>query len=84
MTKIESKKQKIEAVRQRIKKEQDKISVWQKEIKELEKEINELQNLEIKGIIEEIDMPFEEVMKALKSMKPIPEGEQVEKTNLNF
>lgn len=69
--KIESKNKKIEAARKRIKSEQDKIAVWQKEI-------DTLKSLEIKGVLQEINLPFDEVMKALKAMQnlPVKDGEE--------
>lgn len=63
--KIAEKKAKIVAAQERIAKEQEKIS-------KLRKEIETLEGLEIKGLLKEIDLPLDQVMEFIKSMKPTP------------
>lgn len=64
--KIKEKKEKIAAAQKRIAKEQEKIN-------KLRREVETLESLEVKSMLKEIDMPFDEVMKLLKSMKsPVP------------
>ena len=38
-------------------------------IKKLEKEIENLKTLEIKGLINEVDIPYEELVKMIKELK---------------
>lgn len=64
--KIKEKKEKIAIAQDRIAREQDKIN-------RLRKEVDTLESLEVKSMLKEIDMPFDEVMEFLKSMKgPTP------------
>ena len=46
---------------------QEKIKA--KEEKKLEKEIENLKTLEIKGLINEVDIPYEELVKMIKELK---------------
>lgn len=52
----------IEKLHARIKSDTDKIRA-------IQKEIEELKNLEIKGVIKELELPFPEVIKLLKELK---------------
>lgn len=63
--KIAEKKAKIAAAQQRIAKEQDKIS-------KLRKEVETLESLEVKAMIKEIDLPLDQILELLKTMKPTP------------
>ena len=64
--KIKEKKDKIAAAQEKIAKEQEKIN-------RLRREVETLESLEVKSMLKEIDMPFDEVMDLLRSMKtPVP------------
>lgn len=69
--------EKIEKKRKEIEKLKEKIAIFQEKINVLEKEVEELQSLEIKGVLKEIDMPFEELIKFMQELKnPIVKPEQ--------
>lgn len=63
--KIADKKAKIAAAQERISKEQKKIA-------NLRRELNTLNALELKAMLKEVDMPMEQVVELLKTMKPTP------------
>ena len=46
-----------------------KIQNQEKRIAKLEKEIENLKTLEIKGLINEVDIPYEELVKMIKELK---------------
>lgn len=60
--KIALKAGQIEKLHARIKSDTEKIKV-------IQKEIEELKNLQIKGVIKELELPFPEVIKLLKELK---------------
>lgn len=60
--KIKLKEAQISKRKERIKKEEEAI-------KKLEKEIEDLKTLEIKGLINEVNMPYEELVKFIKDLK---------------
>lgn len=60
--KIAFKAGQIEKLHARIKNDTEKIKV-------IQKEIEELKNLQIKGVIKELELPFPEVIKLLKELK---------------
>lgn len=60
--KIKLKEAQISKRKERIKKEEEAI-------KKLEKEIEELKTLEIKGLINEVNIPYEELVKFIKDLK---------------
>jgi membrane protein insertase Oxa1/YidC/SpoIIIJ len=60
--KIQDKQGKIEKLKNRIKEDQKKIG-------QLENEIGELESLEIKGLIQELNIPFTDLKKLLKELK---------------
>ena len=47
----------------------EKIKKEEEGIKKLEKEIENLKTLEIKGLINEVDIPYEELVKMIKELK---------------
>jgi hypothetical protein len=63
--KITEKKAKIAAAQERISKEQEKVV-------KLRKEIETLESLEVKAMLKEIDLPFDQIKELLQSMKPTP------------
>ena len=65
-------KEKIEAKKEKIAITQEKIEKEQAKIEKLKKEIETLESLEIKSMLKEIDMPLDQVVKLLKTMKPTP------------
>jgi hypothetical protein len=60
--KIQDRKKRIDAAQLRIATEQEKIT-------KLKKELETLENLEIKALLKEIDVPFDRVKDLLKSLK---------------
>lgn len=60
--KIADRKAKIDAAKARIAKENEKISKWNSEIETME-------NLEIKALIKEIDVPLDQVKALLENLK---------------
>lgn len=60
--KIADKKVQIEKIKERIKTDTEKI-------KKLEKEIETLESSELKGVMKELNLPLEEVIKFLKDFK---------------
>jgi hypothetical protein len=60
--KIQDRKKRIDAARLRIATEQEKIT-------KLKRELETLENLEIKALLKEIDVPFDRVADMLKSLK---------------
>ena len=50
-------------------KKREKIKKEEEGIKKLEKEIENLKTLEIKGLINEVDIPYEELVKMIKELK---------------
>lgn len=60
--KIALKSKQIEKLHARIKSDTEKIKI-------IQKEIEELKTLQIKGAIEELELPFPEVIKLLKELK---------------
>lgn len=63
--KIEDRKQKIEAAQKKIAAEQSKITKWKKELETL-------QNLEVKELLKEVDLPIEELKKFIKQIAATP------------
>ena len=61
--------EKIAKKREQIVKLEARIEKDRGRIKELQDEIREIEVLEIKGVIEEIDMPLSEALKLLREMK---------------
>jgi len=59
---IAIKTKQIEKLNERIKSDNEKIRI-------LQKEIEEIRNLQIKGVIKELELPFPEVIKLLKELK---------------
>jgi len=59
---IAIKTEQIEKLNDRIKSDNEKIRI-------LQKEIEEIRNLQIKGVIKELELPFPEVIKLLKELK---------------
>lgn len=62
LQKIKEKETKIIAAAERIKREEQKIKQYQEEIETL-------QNLEIKSLLKEVELPFDEIVKHLKKLK---------------
>lgn len=60
-----SNEQKILEKKEKIDKLKNKVRECQQEINTLEKQIIELQNLDIQGLIKELNIPFNDVKKAL-------------------
>lgn len=61
--------EKIKLKEEHIIKKKEKIKKTEEEIKKLEKEIENLKTVEIKGLINEIDMPYEDLIKFIKDLK---------------
>lgn len=61
--------EKIASKQEQVKKSEERITAEQAKIEKLKQEIETLQSLEIKGLLKEIDLPFEEVKKMLKGLK---------------
>ena len=61
--------EKIKAKEEQILKKREKIKKEEEGIKKLEKEIENLKTLEIKGFINEVDIPYEELVKMIKELK---------------
>lgn len=61
--------EKIKLKEEQIIKKKEKIKKTEEEIKKLEKEIENLKTVEIKGLINEIDMPYEDLIKFIKDLK---------------
>ena len=61
--------EKIKAKEEQILKKREKIKKEEEGIKKLEKEIENLKTLEIKGLITEVDIPYEELVKMIKELK---------------
>ncbi|CAM2078040.1 MAG: hypothetical protein NSGCLCUN01_02228 [uncultured Clostridium sp.] len=61
--------EKIKLKEEQIIKKKEKIKKTEEEIKKLEKEIENLKTVEIKGLINEIDMPYEDLVKFIKDLK---------------
>ena len=61
--------EKIKAKEEQILKKREKIKKEEEGIKKLEKEIENLKTLEIKGLINEVDSPYEELVKMIKELK---------------
>ena len=61
--------EKIKAKEEQILKKREKIKKEEEGIKKLEKEIENLKTLEIKGLINEVDIPYEELVKMIKELK---------------
>lgn len=69
--------ERIEKKKKEVEKLKEKIKIFQEKINVLEKEVEELQSLEIKGMIKEIDMPFEDLIKFMQDLKtPVVKKEQ--------
>jgi phosphoglycolate phosphatase-like HAD superfamily hydrolase len=54
---------------------QEKVTALQEDISKLKKEVETLQSFEVKAMLKEIDMPFDQVKELLKSLKAAPQGE---------
>ena len=63
--KIADTKAKIATSQARISNEQEKIAT-------LRRKLDTLESLEVKAILKEIDLPMEQVVELLKTMKPTP------------
>ena len=61
--------EKIKAKEEQILKKREKIKKEEEGIKKLEKEIENLKTPEIKGLINEVDIPYEELVKMIKELK---------------
>lgn len=64
--------EKIAKKEEEIKREEGRIAASQTKIANLRKDIDTLQSLEIKAMLKEIDMPFDELKEFIKSMKTTP------------
>lgn len=61
--------EKIKVKEEQILKKKEKIKKEEESIKNLEKEIEKLKTLEIKGLINEIDIPYEDLIKMIRELK---------------
>ena len=61
--------EKIKLKEAQILKRKERIKKEEEAIKKLEKEIEDLKTLEIKGLINEVNMPYEELVKFIKDLK---------------
>ena len=57
------------SIQEKIKAKEEQILKKREKIKKLEKEIENLKTLEIKGLINEVDIPYEELVKMIKELK---------------
>jgi cell division protein FtsL len=64
--------EKIQKKKAEIQKLESKVKEEQKKINQLKNEIVELESLEIKGIIEELNIPFDEFKKRLRELNINP------------
>ena len=60
---------KIKVKEEQILKKRAKIRREEEVIKKLEKEIENLKTLEIKGLINEVDIPYEDLVKMIRELK---------------
>lgn len=61
--------EKIKIKEEQIFKKREKIKKEEIAIKKIEKEIEELKTLEIKGLMNEVNIPYEELVKMIKELK---------------
>ena len=61
--------EKIKVKEEQILKKRAKIRREEEVIKKLEKEIENLKTLEIKGLINEVDIPYEDLLKMIRELK---------------
>lgn len=61
--------EKIKLKEEQILKKKEKIKKEEINIKKLEADINELKTQEIRGLINEVDVPYEELVKLIKELK---------------
>lgn len=61
--------EKIKVREEQILKKRAKIRREEEVIKKLEKEIENLKTLEIKGLINEVDIPYEDLVKMIRELK---------------
>ncbi|MDY4252880.1 MULTISPECIES: hypothetical protein [Bacteria] len=61
--------EKIKVKEEQILKKRAKIRREEEVIKKLEKEIENLKTLEIKGLINEVDIPYEDLVKMIRELK---------------
>lgn len=61
--------EKIKLKEAQILKRKERIKKEEEAIKKLEKEIEDLKTLEIKGLMNEIDIPYEDLVKFIKDLK---------------
>ena len=61
--------EKIRLKNDQILKRREKIKTEEEAIKNLEKEIEDLKTSEIKGLMNEIDIPYEDLVKFIKELK---------------
>lgn len=61
--------EKIRLKNDQILKRREKIKKEEEAIKKLEKEIEDLKTSEIKGLMNEIDIPYEDLVKFIKELK---------------
>ena len=57
------------SIQEKIKAKEEQILKEEEGIQKLEKEIENLKTLEIKGLINEVDIPYEELVKMIKELK---------------
>ena len=57
--------EKIADKKAKIQKSKDRIATEQAKINKLTREIEELESLEVKGLLKELDMPFDEIKKLI-------------------
>lgn len=62
----------VQHKKDQIKAKQAKIKALQAEISTLNEDIENIQSMEVKAALKEIDIPFDEVVELLKSMKSNP------------
>lgn len=61
--------EKIKLKESQILKRKERIKKEEEAIKKLEKEIEDLKTLEVKGLINEINIPYEDLVKLIKDLK---------------
>ena len=57
------------SIQEKIKAKEEQILKKREKIKKEEEEIENLKTLEIKGLINEVDIPYEELVKMIKELK---------------
>lgn len=68
--------EKIETIKAAIEKSEKKISEEKAKIESYKKELDTLESLEVKAMLKELDMPFEEVKQFLNKLKKSNTPEQ--------